>query len=114
MARLCRPGSFCIIKVIPISGFCGTLVVLQAEIVTAEECTERTSELQRTAESGNMTGYQHREDSPEPSLYVLDLEGTDDAYILFTVFMSDDFDHQIKYFVDDQETVPDMNFEYLK
>ena len=72
-------------------------------------------EMEPIAESSNLTVYVDPEDD-FPYHYVMDLEGTDDSYILFRSFeapdashtLATDFDGMLTYTVNGTETVPDV------
>lgn len=83
-----------------------------------------TSELQRVmkgellAKSSNITVYKSKSGSRFAYYYVMQLEGTDTAWILFNSVDSPeshsygtDFGNQIQYYAGDISTVPDTDFE---
>lgn len=87
----------------------------RAEIITEEERTVLSGEV--LAQSSNLTVY--AADGAYDRLsytYILDLDGTDDAYIRFDAesapqyrSFGNDFTTSITYFVDKTETVPDLD-----
>lgn len=87
----------------------------RAEIITEEERTMLSGEV--LAQSSNLTVY--AADGAYDRLsytYILDLDGTDDAYIRFDAesapqyrSFGNDFTTSITYFVDKTETVPDLD-----
>jgi len=77
---------------------------------------ERYSDMDPIAESSNLTVYIDYDDDFFPYHYIMDIDGTDDSYILFKSWegpdnhstLATDFEGMLTYTVNDTETVPDV------